>query len=280
MSKDQHTWDIENLPGKHLSQKGKGCLNRHQGYKDNDPCSHQWQGYQRAKSDSGRYNWPAYKSLSVEVREKSFLMETFWFIAKSTKPPVKGEWDLAHEFMSRKKQWMRNFRTNASTPYWHEAHHLVPNSDLRGAILNVGKGHRLEGRVVLLVRGGLMDEGYNLNAALNMIILPMDRKVSSALRLPRHRKTRMTRSHQGYSKNVRLLLDAVFAPLQAKVEKCKGKLPAYRKCRRKIERISRDLYPKVIDAGAQMGGRSQAIDDMPASSFQKQEPGAANYTDL
>ncbi len=283
MSADQHTWDIKNLPGKHFSEGGKGCLNRHQRYKANDPCSHKWQSYQRALSDKGLYDWPAYEPLSVEVRKKSFLMETFWFISRRTRPPKEGEWDLAHEFRNRKKRLMKNFRTNSSTPYWHESHHIVPNSELRGAIRNVGKDQELEGKIILMVRGGLMGEGYNLNDKSNMIILPMDKKVSLALSLPRHRKTRTTRSHKCYSKNVRTLLDKVFGPLTNEVMKCKGKLPKYRRCRKKIEKISKDLYPKIVEAGEKMKdtGRSRAVDDMPASSFQKiSTKKKANYDDI
>lgn len=282
MSDAQHTWDIKNLPGKHFSEGGKGCLNRHQKFKENDPCSHQWQGYKKALSDPDLYNWPAYKSLSVEVRKKRFFMETFWFVSKLTRPPLEGEWDLTHEFKNRKKQKMKNFRSNASTPYWHEAHHIVPNSELRGAILNVGKGHKLEGRICLLVRGGLMGEGYNLNDTLNMILLPMDKKVSLALGLPRHRKTRTTRSHKGYSKHVRVLLDEVFLPLKDKVDECGGKLTKYKTCRKRIEKISRDLYPEFVAAGEQMRhtGRSQAIEDMPASRFKKSLPNKSRQADF
>jgi hypothetical protein len=283
MSDAQHTWDIKKLPGKHFSEGGKGCLNRHQKFKENDPCSHQWQGYKRALSDPDLYNWPAYKSLSVKVRKKSFFMETFWFVSKLTRPPEEGEWDLTYEFKNRKKQKMKNFRSNASTPYWHEAHHIVPNSELRGAMLFVGKGQKLEGPITLMVRGGLMGEGYNLNDKLNMILLPMDKKVSLALGLPRHRKTRTTRSHKGYSKHVRELLNGIFRPLKKDAVKCKGKLPKYKKCRKQVEKVSKDLYPRIIEAGEKMKekGRSQAIDDMPASNFQKDPPKTkANFDNL
>jgi hypothetical protein len=283
MSDAQHTWDVKNLPGKHFSEGGNGCLNRHQPYKENDPCSHQWQGYQRALSDPKLYNWPAYQSLSKENRKKRFSMETFWFIAALTHPPEEGEWDLEYEFKNWLRRTVKNFRTNASTPYWHESHHIVPNSELRGTILNVGKGHPLEGQIVLLVRSGLMGEGYNLNDQGNMIILPMDKKVSLALGLPRHRKTRETRSHAGYSKHVRLRLDDVFRPLKKNVDKCKGKLPEYKKCKSRIEKISKSLYPKIVEAGKKMQekGHSEAIDDMPASAFQKSQPKLkAVYDDL
>lgn len=272
MSKDQHTWDIEKLPGKHFSEGGKGCLNRHQKYTENSPCSHQWQGYQRALADPGLYNWPAYEPLSVKVRkDQRFVMESFWFVAKLTRPPEEGEWDLDHEFRNKKRKLMKNFRTNASTPYWHEAHHVVPNSELRRAILKVGKGHELEGPIILMVRGGLMGEGYNLNDKGNMILLPMDRKVSLALGLPRHRSTRTTRSHKGYSKHVRRLLEDIFTPIKDSVDECKGKLPKYKKCRKQIELVSMQLYPQIVGAGVDMkkSGKSQSLESMSASRFRE-----------
>jgi A nuclease family of the HNH/ENDO VII superfamily with conserved AHH len=76
----------------------------------------------------------------------------------------------------------------------HEAHHMVPNSELRGPIEDVGKDTPLEADLIRLIRGGLLNEGYNLNDKLNMIILPMCLPASKALGLPTHRKTAATRS--------------------------------------------------------------------------------------
>ena len=278
MSNDQHSWDLKNLPGKHFSEGGKGCLNRHESnYKEGEKCSHRWQSYKAATADAKLYNWPAYQSLSNETRKNRFSMETYWFQRFLTQPPAAGAWDL-----DKNTRGYPNFRWRASIPYWHEAHHIVPNSDLCNAILKVGQALPLSGPITLLVRSGLLDEGYNLNDQINMILLPMDRKISRALGLPRHRSTRFLRNHKAYSKNVSRRLDTIFRPLKENSQECKDKLPKYKKCRKQIEDLSKELYPQIVKAGDAMkaAGKSDSLDDMPESAFREKPDFDLNDIDV
>ncbi|KFA94764.1 AHH domain-containing protein [Archangium violaceum] len=266
----QHTWDVEKLPGKHISDGGKGCLNAHlSAYRESDPCSYRGQAYKKALGDSTKYNYPAYSSLCVQEGDKapSFFMETLRLLSLITPAPKEGQWDLESESTEGKK----NFRDSADVPYWHEAHHIVPNGTLQKAITDVGKGQPMEQEIKLMVRAGLLDEGYNLNDMKNMIILPMDRKVALALGLPRHRQTRWLWSHTSYNNHVFFRLKDFFADMKMTAEKCKDRVPQYRKCKKLLEDLSEELYPAIKEAGktSQQQGESKALDEMSGSYFTK-----------
>jgi hypothetical protein len=215
MSNAQHSWDVKKFPNKHKP----ACLNRHVShYAASNTCSHRGQAYLRAKGDSKTYKWP-----------------------KDVKgPPSAGAWDVTGA---------GNFQKYSTKPYWHEAHHLIPNSELRSAIIDASKGP-LEGIMIRLIRGGLLDEKYNLNEKTNMIILPMSPKANKALKLPMHRRTPAHRSHRAYSKYVLGRVKNALAPMKSKAKKCTDKPPAYKKTKQKLVNISKSLYPQVKAAGA------------------------------
>ncbi|MBM4061839.1 MAG: hypothetical protein FJ265_12200 [Planctomycetes bacterium] len=216
MSNAQHTWDLEHFPHKHKP----ACLNRHVShFAKGNTCSHRGQAYLKALDDESRYKWPA----------------------DVTGPKKPGDWDVTAP---------GNYQRSASKPFRHEAHHLVPNSDLRAAIDDVGAETPLAAELTLLIRGGLLDEGYNLNDKINMVILPMCRKASKALKLPRHRRTPEHRSHRAYSALIKELLDKAFTVLKPTTTQCETKKIAYRKTRSRIENISKTTCPKVLAAGA------------------------------
>ena len=143
----------------------------------------------------------------------------------------------------------KNFQTSCNTPYWHEAHHIVPHGELRDSIAGVGPGP-LGAVYTNLIRGGLLKEEYNLNHKGNMIILPLDDTVAKALGLPRHRQTPGHRSHKAYSAHVRGRLDEVFGAIREQEDE-HAKLPAYKACRQQIENISRTMRSDIKKAGGE-----------------------------
>jgi hypothetical protein len=269
MSEEQHGKDLVDLKDKHKSgSAGEACLNRHVShYAVSNTCSYRGQAYKKAKSDSGRYDWPLYEELSkrksdiqTAAREENGATIPDWYTTKLS-PPKEGDWDVATS---------GNFQDKCYTPYWHESHHVVPNSTLREAIAAVGKGMADPPAMVLAVRGGLLDEGYNLNNQKNMIILPLDREVALAIGLPKHRKTQDHRSHSGYSKHVRLELDKIFGKIREAAAKHEEQ--DYSSCKDEIEALAEDLYKNICDAGAAMkaaAGSEDALDDMKAEQFKR-----------
>jgi len=187
------------------------CLNRHiSKYAATNTCSHRGQAYLAAVADGG------YVGLTP------------------------ASWDIGKP---------GNYMSKSSKPFWHEAHHIVPNSELREAIADVGDGTDAPMMLTKLIRGGLLDEDYNLNGKANMIILPMVPKASRVLKLPRHRRTRAHRSHRKYSNHVKEKLDAIFAGMKPKSKKCKDKKLKYKACKRRILLLSTRLRGMIKAAG-------------------------------
>jgi hypothetical protein len=218
---EYHSWSAENDDAKH----GPGCLNRHVSwYAKSNPCSHRGQAHQKAEAEGGpgprnKYSWPP--------------------LAPGG-PAVPGAWDFGGK---------DNFKRSSRTPWWHEAHHIVPHAELRDAMDRVGAGFSNQVAIVAKVRGGLRKEGYNLNDKINMVILPVKEHQSNVLGLPLHRKTEKHMSHDEYSDMVELKLNPIFAVMKASPDQCK-KAPPYVAVRQKLEELSSDVYKEIMTTKA------------------------------
>ncbi len=248
-SKEQHAKDVEDFEDLHPS----GCLNRHvDGSPEDcsgDTCSHRWQAYKQMEGASGLYNWDKYESLS---KQKSPIKTAAFMKAGSVYPsfyslyidqPGEGDWDVGKEYKGQKNFWWKCYH-----PYWHEAHHLIPNSTLRNAIVKCAKDAPKGDELVVTIRGGLMKEKYKLNAKLNMIMLPLDKAVSKALGLPRHRKTADLPHHGTYSKHVQGRLSEILSALAQRL--VNHEAAKYKGVRDQLEQLSEDLYVSVRDSEA------------------------------
>ncbi|MFY0572688.1 hypothetical protein ACN28E_53905 [Archangium lansingense] len=214
---DQHLTDIEDFPDKHKP----ACLNAHHGaYTDGHTCSYRWQGYLKAKSDTGFYTWP-----------KDYGLQ----------PPSGQNWNIGHP---------GNFQDKCTVPYWHESHHIIPHAELTNAIAWVGGDAPKASEIKLTVRGGLLDEAYNLNDQINMIILPMLALHARAVGLPKHRMTPTTFHHSAYSKVVLKQVKDIFQPMQEKASK--HELPDYVQSKKQLEALSKSLYEQIKSAGQLM----------------------------
>lgn len=251
MSKEQHQSDQENkIP--HVP----GCLNRHMGHMPKKgvgkTCSHRWQAYEKMKDTrKSHYDWPHYKPLA-DAGQK---VETAQTVARSKNlfpkhykshldPPAEGDWDVKGD----------NFFARCFDPYWHEAHHVVPNSTLAQAIASVDNG-----TYTVVIRHGLASESYNLNDKKNMVMLPMDAAVAKAMRLPRHRQTATTRSHQGYSRHVLNRLTEIFNELAEQL--AMHEAPKYKSVKKDIEALSENLFTAIVTSEA------GSLDDMRKDEF-------------
>jgi hypothetical protein len=269
MADKKHRSDPGELKSKHL-KTGEACLTGHQGkFKDSDTCSYRWQAYLKAKSHKGLYNWPRYKVLHernerirTSARKKGGKTVPSWY-KLTLKPPEEKGWDIGVG---------KNFNSKCYIPYWHEAHHVIPKGTLREELIAVGRGAESPTKAVRVVRGGLLDEGYNVNNKKNMIILPLDREVSLAIELPKHRKTPNHRSHKAYSRYAGLKLSKIF--VYTKNDAKKHKEPEYKKCKTKLEKLSKKLYDEIVEAGEMMSeGKMEgdSIDDMVKSKAPKKK---------
>jgi hypothetical protein len=205
------------------STEGGKCLTRHVSRVKENSCSHRWQAWHRAKSDDARW----YKT--YPDAHKVF-----------NPPPPAGTWDPLHG---------NNFRKSARKPYRHNAHHILPNGVLRDCINEAAAQAGDKGAALrILIRGGLLDAGYNLNHKLNMIILPGDQRVAWVLKLPAHVE-KGKRAHEEYSAEVSKRVEQVmqdFAQVMAKSVQAHD-APPNKLDKKKLERIS-DSFRKAIRA--------------------------------
>lgn len=254
MSEQQHTKDrkdgLTHRNARTKSGDGGSCLNRHIAgqpkEQERNTCSHRWQSYLATVERHDDYDAPKYDSLFGKKSKtvKTAQQQGFppWYTA--TIPAPSGTaWNVTGN----------NFYTKCTVPYWHEAHHVIPNSTLRDAINALGKDADAPADLVRVVRGGLLDEKYNLNHRSNMITLPMDTKVSNAIRLPVHRRTAAHRSHATYSRNVKTQLTKIFQPLSKAIKEHKD--PDYSAVKMQLLTLSEALilqirmFMKVGDTG-------------------------------
>ena len=154
-----------------------------------------------------------------------------------------------------------NFR-HFTKPYWHNSHHIVPNGVLATAILEASKKDQ---RLSYLIKSGLLKAGYNLNARLNMIILPMEKEVAAALMLPRHlvggeggtNEKKEYFSHKDYSTRIADKVKAVideYANILTKDPPEDHDRKPSELSKAKLERISKTVYTLLLAAGSDRKG--------------------------
>jgi hypothetical protein len=249
MSETQHAEDLEDKLV-HVSTggtEGGHCLNRHLGRSVNS-CSHQWQAYKRMlDDDSDLYNNKCGKvELGSHVKwRKAEKGQSSVYWATLRRQPQDPEWNVGYK---------NNFNTHCNVPYYHEAHHIIPNSTLRTAILETFKPNATQ---VPWFRKQLVNEGYNLNHKSNMIMLPLEKKIGKALELPCHRDP-YTPSHEVYSTQVK---DKVKSILQSnKKAVAEHKKADYTACKGRLTTLSDELYQSILAAG--LSGQSATLDEM------------------
>ncbi|WIG93876.1 AHH domain-containing protein [Myxococcus sp. SDU36] len=222
-----HSWEGSYLADDHEH----GCVSRHiSAYTMSNLCSHRHQARLKAQQTPAKYTWPA---------------------DADKQPDTAGAWDITVD---------GNFETSARTPFYHESHHIVANAELKAAVIDAGEGIEPRGRVPLIVRSGLMREGYNLNNQLNMIILPMVKYAAVALGLPLHRKTPLHFHHATYSSYIRKQLVKLFA--WVKKAAADHEVPEYENTRDAVETLSKDVYPRLVAAGEAMKAGDMAGDSL------------------
>jgi hypothetical protein len=270
------------MPGTHVSAaeldalhaKGK-CLTRHESaFKKGDKCSHRYGAYLQIKSDQGYYNYPKYKSFCGpgSFRTNAYRAggsgATFpsWYTL-TKRQPRKGDWDVGKmgALPGSSVKSIENFTTHASVPYWHNAHHIVPNSTLSEKIDDAGAS---DGRIPNLIRQGLLNVSYNLNDKQNMIVLPMDTKVAGALGLPRHIKggePGYYLNHPDYNTMVKGMLTPIINRYKAIVAKHlkESHPPAPRSLTKKaLYDLAKSIHDAIFAAAVAKNAAGASLDEL------------------
>ncbi len=288
--------EIDVLFERHVKTSGDdgACLqgSHESSYAENNSCSHRWQAYRHAQDISHRYNWPAYKTIfetivgesekpETKTRAKgvkaTILRSTFRDTVKKVygagyKAGDEGSlnvsdfanvWDLdrsveAWDNDAQAEQPCPNFRKRDNVPYWHQAHHLIPSSLFRNALLD-STGGELDD-VYFLARKGLLAAKYNHNGKDNMIILPMQDVVADALRLPVHTTAP---KHDAYDRRIKQKLDSVLQDYAAQIALTAHDedVPAFTKAQ--LVSYSKSLFDRIAN-GIFI---SMTLDDLPEAFF-------------
>lgn len=258
--------DVRNLHQPKGGASEKGCLTRHQSREQGHQCSHQWHAYVKAEDNAAMYNYPAYQTL---CGEGSF--RTGARISKKGSP-FPPNYAMTHMFPMKKRprpgQWDLGIKRNYlhfTKPYWHNAHHLIPNSTLDTAIRDVSTS---DPRLYDLIRGGLLKGEYNLNGKKNMIILPMDQVVAEAMQLPRHLRGHESGpapeywNHPDYNQIVRTRIRPVMNEYKSLAAQALKDHPAVpnKLAADKLDAVSEEIFGTIRKCGPFIAGKS--LDEM------------------
>jgi hypothetical protein len=284
--KDQHV-DLDDFESLHQPKGGaggKGCLWKEQSnYEAGHQCSYRWHGREHALEDGRLYNFPAYRSLCVDhAPGKNDVFPTAAYEGKGggLQPTVDYALRKGFGFPFKKKprpgQWdvtlPRNFTESYARPYWHNSHHIIPDSALQKEFSEADKS---DSRASALIAQGLLMAAYNLNDKANMIILPIDRAVAESLGLPRHLlgherqpdseepSSRRETDHPDYTRRVRIMMRPVMSQYKRLVlEKLKEDHPEPPDAlaKEQLVRISKAIYRAITTGGKFM--RGQSLDEL------------------
>jgi hypothetical protein len=272
LGKDNHfsQEELEELHQPKEGAKGKGCLTRHQQRTPNHQCSHQWQAQVKAETiGESLYNYPKYKKFCgpgmyesdariIEESGNPFPRDYAVLVGgvlMNKRPTHKGkEWDTG------KNDNFNDYRK----PYWHNAHHIIPNGALRNAMNETSES---DSRLPNIIRYCLLKASYNLNAKINMIILPQGKLVAEALGLPRHLigdevgpdEEGEFFSHEDYSDNIKLKLDKIIRQykksLKAAIDQ-KHPQPPTNLSKKMLEDLSQDIYDAIVSISPSDAGKA------------------------
>lgn len=261
MAKHEKEHDLEAL------HKEGACLTRHK-ERSKSLCSHQDQArIQGETDDKAVYKYPAYKSLidkgtkTWATRQRltgsgNLFPEGYGERRKIPKP---GEWDPGPGDHGNFEHFLR--------PWWHNAHHIVPNGSLNTAIVDAAKS---DARLDNLIRAGLLAAEYNLNDKVNMINLPMESVIGKTYGLPRHLRGDEVPddvkaeffSHTDYNKCIEGRLKSIMNDYKAALaDALKDHPPSPQKLSKdKLVKLSEDTRKMIFTAGTYNGG--MAISDI------------------
>lgn len=258
---------------KHLAFLGKGiphhtsggatggkCIAKHvPSYEPTQSsCTHRWQAFEKAMENKGTYKltddqvkalgggkWSllfrggqkvvsklvaARETAEVSTENKGMYQH---LVAK----PGKGEdWDVGHG---------RNFKWDCNVPYYHEAHHVVPDATVRTALMKV-----FDAQVAVWVATKMLEVPYCVHHKDNMLILPMDARVGDVLQLPIHRETKQC-NHNRYDEFILKKLVKRMQAVQEQILEEHDKdddAPKTKDLAKGIEKDAEALYSQVAAA--------------------------------
>ncbi|RYZ16476.1 MAG: hypothetical protein EOO70_04365, partial [Myxococcaceae bacterium] len=146
------------------------------------------------------------------------------------------------------------FKWDCNKPYYHEAHHVLPDATLRTALIEAFENPE----ITLQVVSEILNAPYSVHDKDNMLILPMDERVGEVLQLPIHRETKQC-SHGLYDVYVLHKLGSrLRKTLKQIMDKHdeEGGEPMFKDLAKAIEALSIEIHGEVASATRVHGVRS------------------------
>lgn len=127
-------------------------------------------------------------------------------------------------------------------PYNHNHHHIIPQGAFKDYVIYSGDGRKASKRIKLVV-----DSKWNINNALNMIMLPQEIAVSYIVGLPAHCPWG-AQSHDAYSDSMMEQLKDISELINEAIEEMKDCEETSIKInlKKELDDVSEDLYSKIL----------------------------------
>jgi hypothetical protein len=210
----------------------EGCVTKHEDKFTDDRCAYRYQGYKRIKATRRKHK--LYKIDFTKKKNAKRLPRLYREKKIGPFPKKKASsWFTAPDPRVDKKAWWLTTGINyqdANVPYTHNYHHILPFEAIK----------RLTYDELDLVQAA----GYNLNAGVNLIILPCLDEYGRAMMLPAH-----PYNHGEYNKDVKKLLNTIRQDLSAKTKGHKLTKKNASKFRTKIENWEKNEFWVLVDFG-------------------------------
>jgi hypothetical protein len=243
----------------HDAEADTGCIIRCEPtYVEGNTHSHRWNAAEQARSES-RVNYgniTSTKGIDTWDQAKIDALRRLGGVAGPTGASSRGRTEF------QLKPFYRDFH-----PFKHNAHHIIPMGVVWKCIDKVkAKAAPNGSRMFDLVIGAILEEPYNINAQVNMILLPTEQEIAMELGLPEHCEGNQ-RQHKKYQtmaskkvkakfvKKYRSLADAVAAEQHPKEQK----VPDIRSM---MEAISKALYEAIIAVSIATRGQAVSLDGL------------------
>lgn len=260
----------ENYDAQHLSvgaYSGGKCLHGHLSvYTLKNSCSYRWQGIRQARDNPGPYtDYPAEHGTgfgaladtvsnirSVSVGYANMLLGSRGGVTDGAAwVPKKNKGKSPEKKVIKFKP---NGFTTGWSPWTNMVHHVLPNGVLAEAVTGFAAG---SSAIEIFIFRGLLNECYNNNYKINMIILPVRTGTARKIGLPTHARGD---NHPGYSKKIKKDVDKaikkVYGKLKSQMKKGEKKheLPKHQKLKSALEKVSNNHYAKIVKFGTSLRG--------------------------
>jgi len=169
--------DLGRASEKHIP----GCVTRHvDTYVEDDNCSHRWHAAKKARAEK-----------RIDYLKKNEHSDNRYHQNAENQKTSRG-W-LNEGKLSRLRNTAEEIQISFQPfaivwwPWSHNAHHIIPRSTLAYTLdLASQEADPNHAEMFKFIVDSLLGEKYNLNDEPNMIILPLEEKDASRMKLPRH----------------------------------------------------------------------------------------------